>query len=136
MVSHGRNNVQGSSDLTSIWKKKTMTTSTSKIVRYFSNTEFVQNYVFYMTMVIVSSIIKLYFVTTLCSAFSFSPLIDFFIQILISVIVHFIWCDSCVKFLSENSKLLHLDKMIKRIVSDLSEDKIDRIKRALFIERV
>ena len=119
--------------MSSIWKPKSLPSSQSKLVRYLSNTRFGQNYAFYLSMVFVSSILKLYVVSVLCMVFSFSPLFDFFLQILISILVHFMWSDSCVRFLSTNSKLFRLDKKIKRLLSDLSDEKVDRMKRVLFI---
>lgn len=117
----------------SFWKQKKPPGSGAKLIQYISNTTYVQNYAFYISMAIMSSAVKLYFVTLLCYLFSFSPIIDFFIQIAVSVIIHFVWSDSCVKIMTENSKIFHVDRFVKRIVSNITEEKLDLIKKTAFV---
>lgn len=115
------------------WKKKKPPGSRAKIIRYMSNTKYVQNYAFYLSMTIASYLVKLCFVTLVCCLFSFSPIIDFFMQIAVSVCIHFMWSESCLKIIVENSKIFHVDVLVKRLVSNITEEKLDMIKRTVFV---
>lgn len=111
------------------WNPEPNTGRVVKTITYISNIKFVQNYAARCLLSLLSACVKLYVASMLCMAFTVSPLVDFFIQILVTVFIHFAWSQTCVRIVTTNARALQIDRCARQIVSNMTRTKIETIKR-------
>ncbi len=112
-----------------IWNPKKPPGKLSNVVTYLSNTSMFQNYAIEVSMNLISSCIKLNIASVMCSLINYSFYVDFFVQILVTVMIHYAWTNTCIQFIYTNATFCNVDSCVRRIVSNMTEDKIEKIKR-------
>ena len=112
-------------------KKKKMITGVFKIL---SRTSFYRNIVFSIVVSLFSTILKIHVISLLSIFFSHSLYVDFFLQIVISISLNYIWLSPKIsRCLKKSASAFGLRKKIDRFSKNITREKIICLKRASII---